>query len=212
MYFTDRPTAGRLLADKLAHYADQPCAVLSLSAGGVLVGAQIAMRLHCHLMLLSTEKIILPGEHEAIGALTTNSFSYSDKLSESEIDYINGEFHNVIDTQRMTKQHSLNRLLTAETKITPKDLRDKVVVIVSDGFVDTLALDVVEDFIKPIRVKRLICAVPITNVKALDKMHLLADELAILDVREDIISIDHHYDNNTIPDYNGLVKIIRNTA
>jgi predicted phosphoribosyltransferase len=212
MYFADRPAAGRLLADKLAHYADQPCAVLSLSAGGVLVGAQIAMRLHCHLMLLMTERIILPGEHEAIGALTTDSFSYSDKLSESEIDYINGEFHNVIDTQRMTKHHALNRLLTAETKITPNDLRDKVVVIVSDGFTDTLALDVVEDFIKPIRIKRLVVAVPITSVKALDKIHLLADELAILDVREDIISVDHHYDKNIIPDYDGLVKIIRNTA
>ena len=212
MYFADRPAAGRLLADKLAHYADKPCVVLSLSSGGVLVGAQIAMRLHCHLMLLMTEKIILPGEHEAIASLTTGSFGYSDKLSESEIDYINGEFHNVIETQRMTKSHALNRLLTVETKITPNDLRDKIVIVVSDGFVDAMALDVVEDFIKPIRIKRLIVAVPITNVKALDKAHLLADELAILDVREDIISIDHHYEKNIIPGYDGLVKIIRNTA
>lgn len=212
MYFIDRPAAGRLLAKKLAHYSDQSCAVLSVSPGGVLVGAQVAMRLHCHLMLLMTESITLPGEHEAIGALTTKSFSYSDKLSESEINYINGEFHNIIDGQRMTRQHSLNRLVTAETKISPNDLRDKVVVVVSDGFVDTLALDVVEDFIKPIRIKRLIIAVPITNVKALDKMHLLADELTVLSVREDIISIDHHYEKNIVPDYDGLVKIIRNTA
>lgn len=212
MYFTDRPAAGRLLADKLAHYADQPCAVLSLSAGGVLVGAQIAMRLHCHLMLLMTEKIILPGEHEAIAAMTNSSFSYSDGLSEGDIDYINGEFRGIIDTQRIGKQHLLNKLVTAETNVTPNDLRDRVVIVVSDGFTDTMALGVVEDFIKPIRIKKLILATPITNVKALDKMHLLADELAILDVHEDIISIDHHYDNNTVPDYDGLVKIIRNTA
>ena len=212
MYFTDRPAAGRLLADRLAHYAKDSCAVLSLSPGGILVGAQIAMRLHCHLMLLQSEKIILPGEHDAIAALTTTSFGYADDLSESEIDYINGEFHGVIDQQRLTKQHVLNRLVTAETKITPNDLRDKIVVAVSDGFIDTLALDVLEDFIRPIRIKRLILAVPITNVKALDKMHLMADELAILDVREDIISIDHHYDKNIVPDHEGLVKIIRNTA
>lgn len=212
MYFTDRPSAGRLLADRLVGYVNQPCAVLSLSAGGVIVGVQIAMRLHCHLMLLQSEKIILPGEYEPIAALTTDSFSYDDKLSESEVDHINGEFRNIIDAQRLTKQHILNRLVTAETKITPNDLRDKVVIVVSDGFVDTLALDVLQDFIKPIRIKRLIMAVPITNVKALDRMHLLADELVILDVREDIISIDHQYENNTVPDYDGLVKIIRNTA
>ena len=212
MYFVDRPAAGRLLADKLEQYATQDCAVLALNAGGVLVGAQIAMRLHCHLMLLSSETIVLPGEHEPIAAQTVDSFSYSGKLSESEVDYINSEFRNVIDTQRLVKQHALNRLVTSETKITPNDLRDKVVVATADGLMDTLTLDVLEDFIKPIRVKRLIIAVPLTNIKALDKMHLLGDELAILDVREDIISIDHHYEKNIIPAYPDLVKIIRNTA
>lgn len=212
MYFKDRPSAGRLLADRLAGYAKQPCAVLSLSPGGIIVGAQIAMRLHCHLMLLHSEKIVLPGEHDPIGALSSSTFSYDSKLSESEINYMNGEFRNIIDAERMTKQHKLNRLITAETKITPNDLRDKMVIVVSDGFTDTMALDVLEDFIKPIRIKRLIVAVPVTNVRVLDKLHLLADELVILDVREDIISIDHQYDENTIPDYDGLVKIIRNTA
>lgn len=212
MYFKDRPSAGRLLADRLAGYAKEPCAVLSLSPGGIIVGAQIAMRLHCHLMLLHSEKIVLPGEHDAIGSLTSSTFSYDSKLSESEINYMNGEFRNIIDAERMTKQHKLNRLITAETKITPNDLRDKIVVVVSDALTDTMALDVLEDFIKPIRIKRLIIAVPVTNVRVLDKLHLLADELVILDVREDIISVNHQYDENTIPDYDGLVKIIRNTA
>lgn len=212
MYYRDRPAAGRLIADRLEGYAKQSCVVLSLSPGGVLVGAQIAMRLHCHLMLLLTENIVLPGEHEPIGALTTDSFSYSDSLSESEINEVNSEFHNVIDAQRLTKQHKLNRLITAETRITPNDLRDKVVIAVSDGFTETLPLDVLEDFVKPIRLKRLIIAVPLTNVKVLDKMHLLADELVVLDVREDIISVDHHYEQNTVPDFEDLVKIVRNTA
>ena len=212
MYYKDRPSAGKLLADKLAGYAKQSCVVLSLSPGGVIVGAQIAMRLHCHLMLLLTENIILPGEYDPIGGLTASSFSYSDDLTEADIDEIKGEFHNVIDAQRMTKQHKLNRLITSETKITPNDLRDKVIIAVSDGFMDTLPLDVLEDFIKPIRIKRLIIAAPLTNVKALDKMHLLADELVVIDVREDMISVNHHYEENKIPSFKDIVKIIRNTA
>mgnify|MGYP000710496877 CR=1 FL=1 len=85
-------------------------------------------------------------------------------------------------------------------------------IVVSDGFSDTLPLDILEDFVKPIRIKRLIIATPITNVNALDKMHLIADELVVLDVREDIISVDHHYDLNNIPKFKDLVKIIKNTA
>lgn len=212
MYFEDRPAAGRLLADKLKHHAKEPCLVLALSPGGVLIGAQISMRLHCPLKLLLSEKIILPGETEPIGAMTTGTFSYSGHLSESDVDEINGEFHGVIDTQRLEKQHKLNGLVNADTKVDPHELKDKVVVVVSDGFTDTLPLDILEDFIKPIRVKRLVIATPITSVKALDKIHLLADELAILEVREEIISVDHHYEQNKLPDFDGLIKIVRNTA
>ena len=120
MYYKDRPEAGRILAKKLTKYTKEKCVVLSLTPGGVLIGVQIAMKLHCHLMLLLTEKIILPGEIDPIGALTTDSFSYSDKLTEADILEVNSEFHNVIDAQKMTKQHVLNRLITAETKITTK--------------------------------------------------------------------------------------------
>lgn len=212
MYFEDRPAAGRLLADKLMAHAKEPCIVLALSPGGVLIGAQISMRLHCPLKMLLSEKIILPGENEAIGAMTTDTFSYAGKLSESQVNDVNGEFHGFIDSQRIEKQHKLNRLTTIDTKIDPHELKDKVVIVVSDGFTDTLPLDILQTYIKPIRIKRLVIASPLTNVKALDKIHLLADELAILEVRENIISVDHHYEKNNIPEFESLVKIIRNTA
>jgi putative phosphoribosyl transferase len=211
MYFENRPDAGRQLAAKLAKYEDDKCVVLALSQGGVIVGAQIAIRLHCRLMILLSENITLPGENEAMGAITDRTFSYSSKLSQSDKDEINGEFHGVIDQLKLVKRHELNSLITPETMVTPNDLRDKVVIAVTDGFDDTLCLDVLEDFIKPIRTKKLVIATPLTNVKALDKIHLLADELVVLNVREDIVSIDHHYENNIIPDHAGLTKIIRNT-
>ena len=210
MYYKNRAEAGRLIADRLKKYTHTPCVVLALSEGGVLVGAQISLALHAKLMLLLSEKIVLPGEHEAIAALTTDTFGYRSDMSESEIDHINSEFHGIIDGQRLEKRHALNRVVSDDIKVKTTDLRDKIIIAVSDGFNDALPLDILEDFIKPIRIKRLIVATPITNVKALDKMHLLADELVVLNVREDLISVDHHYEENNIPDHEGLVKIIRN--
>jgi putative phosphoribosyl transferase len=211
MYFVDRPEAGRQLADRLVKYEKNNCVVLALTAGGVIVGVQVSMRLHCHLMLLINGSIYLPGEPEAIGALTDRTFSYSSGISEPELQDITAEFHGVIDQARLTKRHELNQLISAETKVSPSDLKDKTVIVVSDGFDSTLVLDVLADFIKPIRIKKLIIATPISTIKPLDKMHLLADELVVLNVRENIVSIDHHYEQNKLPSHNDLVKIIRNT-
>lgn len=48
MYFKSRVEAGQKLADQIVKkYSGKPCAVIGLSDGGVMVGAQIAIRLHC---------------------------------------------------------------------------------------------------------------------------------------------------------------------
>src|SRR5688572_7955989 len=56
-YFHDRAEAGRLLAEQLVKYRYENTAVMALSAGGVLVGEQIAKALHTTVQLLLTEPI-----------------------------------------------------------------------------------------------------------------------------------------------------------
>ncbi len=54
-YFKSRTEAGDLLANQLeAKYRYENCAVLALGDGAVMVGAQIAIRLHCVINLLLT--------------------------------------------------------------------------------------------------------------------------------------------------------------
>lgn len=62
MYFESRIQAGALLAEKLMDYRYENCAVIALGEGGVLVGEQIAVQLHCVLMMLLSEGIEVPGE------------------------------------------------------------------------------------------------------------------------------------------------------
>ena len=45
--FRDREEAGRMLADKLSHYRNDPTAlILALPRGGVAVGYQLSLALH----------------------------------------------------------------------------------------------------------------------------------------------------------------------
>ncbi|HSX44384.1 MAG TPA: phosphoribosyltransferase family protein [Patescibacteria group bacterium] len=212
MYYKSRAEAGRQLAAKLTQYNNQQCAVIALNAGGVLVGAQIAMRLHANLLILANESIILPGETEPLATLTASSMSYNSSLYKGEVEEMVGEYHGLIEEQRLQKFHHLNTLMTAGGNIDPKYLKRHVVILVSDALQTGASLDIVTDFLKPIKLKKLVIVTPLASIKAVDKMHLIGDEIYCLSVGENLMEANHYYDDNTIPSYENALKIIRNIS
>ncbi len=100
----------------------------------------------------------------------------------------------------------LNRIGDTESKIPKMLLKNHVVIFVSDGLRNGLSLDVAADFIKPIKVKKIITAVPVASVPAVDRMHLLSDEIRCLSVVEDFMEVDHYYKENSIPEHTEIIK------
>lgn len=212
MYFKNRAEAGRQLAAKLKKYDNQQCAVIALNAGAVLVGAQIAMALHANLMVLISDDIVLPGEHDPLASMTTNTLTFNQDLSAGELDEYIGEYHGFIEEQRVEKFHKLNQLLSDGGEIDPKYLRRHIVILVSDALQTGVSLQVAADFLKPIKVKKLIVASPLASVSAVDRMHLIGDEIYCLSVSENLMEADHYYEDNTIPNHEGALKIVRNIS
>ncbi len=209
MYFDSRTAAGKKLAEELRRYRYEDSAVLALSDGGVVVGAQIAAELHCPLMFLLTRDIKLPGEHSALGVVDQNGgFTYSDMFSAGELEEIAGEFHGIIEQQKMEKWHELNRLLSDGGIIESDILRNRVVIIVSDGLVNGTSLLAAMGFLKPIKTTKIIIVTPLASVEAVDKMHILGDELHVLSVYEGNFELDHYYEKNDVPSQEDIVKIL----
>ena len=192
MYFESRSQAGKILADQLvAKYRYENCAVVALSNGGVVVGEQIAAQLHCVLMLLVSQDIEIPGEGMNFGAVSqTGDFTYNDEFSAGEIDEYTSEFHGYLAEKRRETYSSLNRLISDG---------GTVVVLVSDGFANTASVGVALDFLKPIRILRLVVASPVASVAVVDRLHITADELHLLDVKENFLGVDHYYEDNNVP-------------
>ncbi|NML85906.1 erythromycin esterase family protein [Polaromonas sp.] len=71
--FEDRHHAGRVLAEKLAHYLGRPnLLVLALPRGGVAVGVEVARALQAPLDIFVVRKLGLPGHEEyAMGAIAS---------------------------------------------------------------------------------------------------------------------------------------------
>lgn len=209
MYFKNRAEAGRKLAGKLDHYKKSNSVVIALTPGAVIIGAQVAMKLHATLMMLMTENIILPGENMPLAAVSSeDTFTYNNKFSIGEIEELQSEFLNVIESQRLEKLHHLHALLGHGGEIHRELLRNRNVILVSDGLSSGFSLDVAADYLKPVKTKRLIIATPIASIPAVDRMHLIGDEVVCLSVAENYMDTNHYYDDNTVPSPEDLLKII----
>jgi len=210
MYFKSRVEAGQKLADLISQkYKGQQCAVVGLSDGGVMVGAQISLKLGCVLTMLLSDTIELPREDTAIAGISQDgAVSYNAAYSPGEIEEMTGEYRGIIEQEKLEKIHEMNRLVGRGGLIRRDLLRDHTVILVSDGLSNGFSLDIAAEFLKPIHTKKLIVATPLASVQAVDRMHILADDIFCLSVIEDYISTDHYYDTQDVPTHELVIKTI----
>lgn len=210
MYFASRTEAGKLLATQIASkHSGEGYAVVALSDGSVMVGAQIALQLHAVLCMMLVEPISLPREGTPIGGISEDgSFAYNGLYSPGEIEELVSEYRSYIEEEKQAKLNEMHSLLGAEGLIRKDLLKDKVIILVSDGLSSGFSLDVAAEFLKTITYKKLIIATPLASVPAVDRMHILGDEIYCLTVIQDYITTDHYYDNQDIPSHDLIVKTI----
>jgi putative phosphoribosyl transferase len=210
MYFKDRSEAGVILADQLVErYRYENCVVVALSDGAVLVAQEIAHRLHCVLTMLLIEDIPVPGEDLSFGGVSQDGgFTYNSSFSEGERDEYVSEFHGYLDEQKRLAFQKINRLLGDGGIIDHDMLRDHVIILVADGINTGMVFDTAVDFLKPIHIRRLVAATPLASIPAVDKLHVLSDELHVLSVRENFMGTNHYYDDNTIPTHEETIAKI----
>lgn len=198
-----------LASQLLPKYRYENCVVLALSDGGAMVGAQIAMQLHCALTLLVTEEIELPREPDALAGIAQDgSFSYNQRYSAGEIDEFVSEYYQYIEQEKMQKLQKMHRLIGQGITIRKSLLKGHHIILVSDGLRSGFTLDIATQFLKPIATESIVVATPLASVKAVDRMHIIADDLYILSVVDEYISTEHYYDKNDVPSHQVVIDTI----
>jgi len=211
MYYHSRAEAGGKLAESLVKYRDDNAIIVAMNAGGVLVGEPISTSLHCPLTMLLSEQIDLPGEQIDIGTISQDgSFVYNNAFSSGEAEEYYSEFHGYIEDQKREQLAKMHRLLGRGGLVNKKNLKDHNIILVSDGLKTGVTLEAAHAFLKPVDMKSLIIAVPIASVQAVDRMHILADELHCLSVTDNYIETNHYYDDNNVPTQEVILQKLSN--
>ncbi|PID32207.1 hypothetical protein CR970_01695 [Candidatus Saccharibacteria bacterium] len=213
MYFHSRAEAGRMLASRLAKYRSENIVLIALGAGSSVVAAQIAIHLHCSMMLYMIKDIQLPGEIDVLAGLGSgDTFTYNNMYTAGQLEELTTEYHGLIDALRMEKSHELHKLLGTDGEIDKNRLRHRTVILVSDGLANGMSIDVSAQFLKTVSVQRLVIVTPIATVAAVDRMHLTGDEVVCLSVAENFFGVDHYYEDNYIPNIPGILKMMSNIS
>lgn len=210
MYFANRMQAGRMLASQISErYQDEPAAVLALSDGGVVVGMQIAMKLRCSIGMLLVDEIELPRELTSIAGISQDgSFSYNGAFSSGEIDEMVSEYRGVIEQKKLEKLHHMNQLIGSGTLIRTDLLKGSNIFLVSDGFTNGFSIDLAMQFLKRIPYHKLIIATPLASIPAIDRMHIVADDIYCLSPTENYITTDHYFDTKDVPEHEVVVATV----
>jgi len=213
MYFLSRREAGYRLALQLMGYRYENVVVVCLGDGAVMVGQQIASSLHCVMTLLLSDNIEVPGEGVQFGSLNQSGrFSYNSEFSSGEINEYYTEYHGYLDDKKREGMSKINKLLGDGGVVDEAMLKDQTVIVVSDGLPDAYILDAVADFLRPVRVQKLVIASPTASVEAVDRLHILSDEMHVLGVTDNFIDVNHYYDENDIPEHEQIVQMLNNTV
>lgn len=178
MLFKNRKDAGIKLAQALEKYKDEDAIVLALPRGGVVLGEEIANKLHAPLDILLTKKIGHPMNSEyAICAITEDGDPICNSAEVEKVDpeWLAEEIRKVRSEIKRRREMFLGGKAL-------QPVEGKTVIIADDGIATGLTMIAAIDEIKKRKPKRLVIAIPVTPYDTAQRLMSMVDELVSLDI------------------------------
>ena len=172
--FHDRRHAGRVLAQKLAHYQGQPnLLVLALPRGGVAVGYEVARALEAPLDVLIVRKLGFPGHEEyAMGAIASGGVRVMNPLPG-----INLDTQAVAEVVAREENELIRREQLYRSQRPPVSISGRTVILVDDGLATGASMRAALLAVAQQQPARVVVAVPVGAEDSCRELRPEADEL-----------------------------------
>jgi putative phosphoribosyl transferase len=128
--------------------------------------------------------------------------------SPGEIEEMVSEYRGVIEQQKLEKLHEMHEML-GKSSLIRRDLLDhRNIMLVSDGLSNGFSIDLALSYLKRVPYKKLIVVTPLASIAAVDRMHILADDIFCLSAIEDYMDTDHYYDTKDVPPHDVVIETV----
>lgn len=193
MRFRDRIQAGRRLAARLAHYAEDPVAVvLALPRGGVPVAFEVAEALNLPLDVFLVRKLGLPGHEElAMGAVASGGV----RVLNDEVLERGGVPDAVLDAVTAHERAVLEqRERSYRGDRPPLSVAGRTVLLVDDGLATGSSMKAALAGLARLEPARVVVAVPVAPPETVREIQHLADEVVCIHAPEGFTAVGSWYE------------------
>jgi predicted phosphoribosyltransferase len=190
--FQDRRHAGRVLAQSLGAYAQQPdVIVLALPRGGVPVAFEVARALGVPLDVFIVRKLGVPWHEEyAMGALASGGVRV---LNEALIQQLGIAEHDVADVTKAEQRELERREHLYRGTRPPPEVRGRTVILVDDGLATGSTMLAAVRALKAQAPKRIVVAVPTGAPQTCEDLRGEADEVVCATAPESFRAVGMWY-------------------
>ncbi len=190
----NRHEAGRLLAERLDAYRDDPKGIiLALPRGGVPVGFILSQALHLPLDVLITRKLGAPGNPEfALGALSETGTLF---LNEEALRALSVTRQALEPTIRIQREEIARRQTLYRKGRSLPSLADRTVLLVDDGVATGATFLASAQALRNLGVHRLVAALPLAPSETCERIRQQVDELVVLLTPEPFFAVGNHYED-----------------
>jgi putative phosphoribosyl transferase len=195
MMFRDRADAGRRLAARLAHFANQAPVVLALPRGGVAIGLEIARELRAPLDIVLVRKIGVPWQPElALGAVCDGDAPqvFIDERMERQLgippEYVRDETaRQLAEVERRREAYCGGR--------PPVAVEGRTAIVVDDGIATGATMRVALRAVRQRQPAHLVLAAPVAAQETLAALAHEADETVCVNAAAGLGAIGYYYDD-----------------
>lgn len=207
MIFADRYAAGNVLATLMEKYKNnQDAVVIALPRGGVVVAYQIAKFLQLPLDVICPRKIGAPHNPElAIGAITETGEGVFNQDLIAQLNVTDSYLEGIIQKEKMNAQRRLKLFRQSRP---PRNLKDKVVLIVDDGLATGATMKAAIQSVKAEGAKKIVVAVPVAPPDTIEEMKYIADEVICPSTPANFYAIGQFYEDFSQVEDNEVLKLL----
>lgn len=204
--FKDRKEAGRKLAEKLKEYKDKNAVVYTLPRGGVVVGYEIAKKLHLPLEIIVTRKIGKPYSPEyAIAAISEDGHMVVNEREVQKVDPI------WFEEEKKRELEEAKRRRKVYGGSAEYNVKGKKVLLVDDGVATGLSMQMAIEELRHHNAGNIVLAVPVILGSSSKVISPLVDKVIALQTPSDAYAVSKYYKDFAAVEDEEVISLLKNS-